>query len=411
MKSKVFNFVAFDIGTSKIAAIAANISKLGEVKIISQVLHHSQGFKSGIITNLEAAQESIVNAVYTLEKECDKSIKEATISISGSGVKSFYLNHQIKLGNQPISKQDIKKLISKALSDFKVKDMEIIHYFPIEFMLDNANIVDNPIGMFAKELKCELHVIAANSLMLLNLTNCLAKCQIEVGGVVLSIYSSGLACLKKEEMELGCIIIEIGSTTTNFAVFFNNKIIYVGSVPVGSQHITADIAKLFSLSMDTAEKLKILYGNTITGLDKDNLIRIDEFEPESGYDNDLTITLGKLSSVIQPRVEEILLQVKEQYDRLKIDHLIAKKLVLTGGGACLQGLKHTAASVFQKQTRIAKPDILPGFAENYNPYTYASAIGAIKTKTLAYKNISSYSDNKDTDSWLKKTFLWLKENI
>ncbi len=177
MKGKFANFIAFDIGSSKRAAAASHISRQGDIKIITQVLHYSQGFKSGIITDMTAAENSIISAIYALEKECEKSIKEVTLSLSGTGTKSYYITHNIKLGNQPVSKSDVKKLTQKALADFKVKDQDIIHYFPIEFTLDEDNVVDNPIGLYGRQLSCQLHIIAANSLMLLNLTNCFSKCQ------------------------------------------------------------------------------------------------------------------------------------------------------------------------------------------------------------------------------------------
>jgi cell division protein FtsA len=162
MKGKSANYIVFDIGSNKVAAVAANIDKTGESTVIAQVLQHSDGFKAGTVVNLEAAENSIIAAIYSLEKECDKSINQVTISLSG-GVKSYYISHTLKLSNQPISKQDIKKLIQKALADFSIKDQEIIHYFPIEFILDNNNIVDNPSGMYAKELSCQIHVIAYRS--------------------------------------------------------------------------------------------------------------------------------------------------------------------------------------------------------------------------------------------------------
>jgi cell division protein FtsA len=102
MKGKSSNFIAFDIGSSKIAAMAAHINKSGQTKINSQILQYSEGFKSGAITNMELAENSIVAAIYALEQECDKSIKEIAISLSGVGVKSYYVNHKVKLGSQPI---------------------------------------------------------------------------------------------------------------------------------------------------------------------------------------------------------------------------------------------------------------------------------------------------------------------
>jgi len=413
MKGKSSNFVALDIGSSKISAIAANITKQGDISVAAQLLHYSEGVKSSSITNLQSAENSIIGAVYLLEQECDKSIKEVAISLSGSGVKSYYIHHTIKLGTGAITKQDVNRLVQKALAEFKVKDREVIHYVPIEFTLDQSNMVDNPIGMYGRELKCQLHIIAADSLMLINLTNCLAKCQIEVTDVILSVYASGLACLTEEEKKLGVILIDFGSHTTSFAIFFDGKIIYTSSVPFGSFHVTSDIAKVFSVNIDTAEKLKILYGNAVVGsLSRNDTIRIDDFEPDSGYAAGLSITSNQLAQVISPRIEEILQQIKKQYDATGMDHLLARRMVITGGGACLQGARGLVSDIFHKQVRLAKPEHLAGLDESDNPYRHSASVGMIRLKAAKLqKNGVMNMGDENNGNWLKKAFFWIKENI
>jgi cell division protein FtsA len=411
MKGKSANYIVFDIGSNKVAAVAANIDKTGESTVIAQVLQHSDGFKAGTVVNLEAAENSIIAAIYSLEKECDKSINQVTISISG-GVKSYYISHTLKLSNQPISKQDIKKLIQKALADFSIKDQEIIHYFPIEFILDNNNIVDNPSGMYAKELSCQIHVIAANSLTLKNLTNCFAKCHIEVADVILSIYADGLVGLTDDEKETGGIIIDMGSHITSFGMFFEGKLLYVGSVPIGSYHVTSDIAKILSVSMNTAEKLKILYGDVRPDLfNKNESIRISDFEPDNNYNIDLTISTSELAKIIRSRVEETLKLLKKEYDYIAMDHLIAKRIVLTGGGSGLQGIKTIVSEIFQKQARLVKFEYVPGFIDNVNIAIYSTAMGMIKSKALKYKKNSFKPGEQEDQGWFRRMFLWFKENI
>lgn len=411
MKGKSSNFITFDLGSSKIAAIAAHINKSGEIKINSQILQYSEGFKSGSITNMDLAENSVVAAIFSLEQECDKSIKEIAISLSGSGIKSYYVNHKMRLGNQPISKQDIKKLINRALAEFKVGDQEIVHYFPLEFVLDDNQNVDNPVGMYARDIACQIHIIAADGLMLMNLTKCLARCHVEVSDIMLSIYASGLACLTKDEQDLGSIIIDIGSNTTSFGVFLDGNLVYAGHVPIGGMDITRDIAKAFSISLATADKLKILYGNANPKMVKNTTIRLDEFEPDNNYNTDISITAIQLSKIIEFKTKEIFKKIKTQCDRIDMDHLLAKRLVLTGGSSVLPGLTSQSADIFQKQVRIAKPEILPGYAESYNPYMYSTVIGMVKAKSLKYQKNSYRYDPGEEAGLLKRTFLWLRENI
>ena len=413
MKAKLSNFVAIDAGSNKIAGIAASIDKKGNARIVSQNLHYSSGFKSGVITHLKNAENSIISAIYSLERDCGKNIKQVVVSLSGAGTKSYYVYHKIKLSNQQISKQDVKKLIQKALAEFKVKDQEIIHYFPVEFSIDDNTNIDYPVGMLGKELGCQLHIITANTALLANLANCFAKCHVEINSLVLAIYASGLSCLSDDEKNLGSIIIDIGSSTTSFGVFLSGKLIYTDYIPIGSSHITSDIAKIFSISFNLAEKLKVLYGNAIpSSFDKNNIINVDDLEPDSLYNSTTVVTSSQLTEVINPRVEEMLLMIKEQYDKIAVDHLIARRLVITGGGSMLRGIKELASNIFEKQVRIAKPNVIPGFAEDCNPGIYSTSLGMVKDYVLKQQKQSFEVDSKEEGyGWVKKTLAWLKDNI
>ncbi|WP_341790214.1 cell division protein FtsA [Rickettsia endosymbiont of Polydrusus tereticollis] len=411
MKDKISNFVALDFGSSKIACIAAYIGKKGETKIVSQNLHHSRGIKSGIILDLKNAESSLIGAIYALEKDCGKNIKKVIVSLSGTATKSYYVNYKIKLANTIVSDQDVKKLLQKALLEFKIKDQEIIHYFPIEFTLDN-NAVENPIGMYGKELACELHVIAANSNMLSNIVNCFAKCHVEVTNIILAIYASGIACLSEDEKKLGSLIIDMGDKTTSFGIFFAGKLIYTAHVDLGSFHISSDIAKVFGVDIITAEKLKILYGNAIlSSFDKDSIINLEDLQIDNPYNLNTAITIYKLTEVIGPRVEEILTMVKTEYDKATKGQMVVSRTIITGGGSMLRGVKELASRIFERQARIGKPDIIDGFAEDYNPAIYSTIIGMLKIHALKQQKESFYIELNENTNLLKKLFLWLKENI
>jgi cell division protein FtsA len=404
MKGNSSNFITLDIGSSKISAMAAYISKQGDSRINAQVLQHSEGFKSGAITNMGTAENSLIGAIYSLEKDCDKSIKEIAVSLSGAGVKSYYVSHNIKLGYQPVAQSDVKKLINKALADFKIKGMEIIHYFPIEFIVDGSKKVENPIGLYAKEISCQLHIISADSSMIMNLTKCLARCHVEVSDIIVSIYAAGLAVLTDDEKKLGSIIIDLGANTTSYAIFLEGKIIYVNHVAIGGSDITIDIAKSLSISIKEAEKLKILYGVADPGLLlKDSVIKLDNGEH--------TITASQLAKIIHPKIKEILNLIKKQCDDMSMDHLLSRQIVITGGGAALSSIKTLVAETFHKQVRIAKPEIIPGFVENYNNYIHSTAIGMIKSKLIKYQRNSYGNDQFEDARWFKRTLSWLKENI
>lgn len=402
MKRKTSNLIAFDIGSSKISAAAATIDN-GVVSVSAQTIHASEGIKSGMIINMELAETSIVGAIYGLEKNCDKSIKQAAISLSGANVKSYYIAQKIRISGNIVTNLDVKRLITKALAEFKTIGKEIIHYFPVEFRLGNNQIVDNPLELHATEISCQLHIIAADSSMIMNLVRCFGKHQVEVNEIILGIYASALAVLTEDEMELGTTIIDMGANTTSYAIILKGKLLYTNSVPVGGHDITLTIAKKLSISPKEAEKLKILYGNAVPKmLLKDAIIELPN--------QNRSVTSAQISSIIAPIIEDIFKTIKKQITDISLDHLAANQVVITGGAAALPGIKISANTIFQKQIRIAKYESMPGFVESYNPLSHSTLIGMVKLKTssLLTKYGKDYIDNS---SWFRKMFLWIKNNI
>lgn len=411
MKLKSANLVTFDIGSSKMAALAASINKQGIAEITSQIIRSSEGFCAGTITDLKAAEESFISCIYEIENDIDRSINQINLALSGVGTRSFFVNHTIKLGSNPVTKNDLKKLIQKAIADFKVQNMDIIHYFPIEYILDDENIVENPIGLHGDSLSCQLHIIAANSTLMLNLSKCLARCQVEIKQVVSSVYAAGIATLTEDEKQLGSVIIDLGSHTTSFAVFYEGNCMYVGSVPLGSYHITSDIARVFSIGIAAAEKIKILHGSADYNILRQNeMIRLEDYEDSNQYETDTSISTKQLANVINARLNDIFSQIKTKYDDLHMDNMIARRMIITGGGSNLHGLVNFLGNKFNKQVRVGKPFNIDKFLENNNSTIFASVIGLIRIETdkIIKRGTALIDDNS---SWMKKTFTWIRENI
>jgi cell division protein FtsA len=410
MKSKSFNLVAIDLGSSKIATIVAHINKKGESSIIGQNLYFSEGIRSGIITNVKEANNAIVNAIYDLEKKYDHNIKQVELSITGAGTKSYYVHGKINItANKQISTHDIQTLIHNTLAAFKVNNQEIIHCFPIEFTIDEYYAIDNPIGMCGHELKCHLHIIVANTNLLTNLGNCFATCGIEITNVILAIYATSIACLSDDEKNMGAIIIDMGARTTTFGIFMARKLIYAGHVEFGGWHITSDIAKIFSVSFNVAEKLKILHGNASpSSFDKNSVINIAHLDPDNYYNPNLVITSMQLSAIIHARAEEIMLMIKAQYSKIALNQFDVHRLIMTGGGSSLRNIQELASNIFEQKVRIGKPKIVVNFTEDSMLQMYPTTIGIVINRAMKQLKMSSDIENKN-NHWLKKMLSWFKK--
>jgi len=407
VKANNINFTALDIGSSKISILAAQLYASGDARIGYQGLFHSSGIKAGVIKDYRQAEASIVNAIYTLENEIERSINTVSISLSGIGIKSFYIYQKVRLLSGKVSKGDVQVLHENALEQFSSSGQTVIHYFPIEYTLDKNNSILNPVGMFGDILGCRLHVITADSSQITNILNCFAKCNISIKEIVVGVYASSLAVLTEDEKSLGSVVIDFGSSTTSFAIFVSGELVYTGFIPFGGDNITSDIARILSISIPAAEKLKVLYGSAMGGGADDGVINLSEIETSGNYDDELQITASDLSMIISARVEEIVELVKAEYDKVGIDHLIARRVILTGGGSLLRGMKEIVANNFKKQVRIGNPLNIPGFVYDHSTPSYCSSIGLIKYEMIKQKKHSGFVQT--STNFFEKITSWLKD--
>ncbi|MBL3284820.1 Cell division protein FtsA [Rickettsiales endosymbiont of Paramecium tredecaurelia] len=406
MKSR--NLVVLDIGSSKIAQVMFNCAP--QESILFYRMTYSEGFKAGRVINYFMAERAVMNAIQNLEKTSYININQVSIILPSIGTESIYASGKIKIANHAqITRLDIEKLMHKTLAESGLQNKEVIHCFPIQFTLDNAkHAVDNPIGLHAKTLECQMHFIVADRNQMINLTDFFVKCQINIAKFTLGIYAAGLACLSEDEMQLGVAIIEMGAHATSIGIFASNKFIYSNYINTGSHAITSDIAKVFGITIEAAEKLKVLYGSAVVNNTKDIPINLEALNIEC-YRDTRVITTSELIAVINARVEEMIFALHTKcLNTGFLESLSINKIAITGGGANLKDIKEIVANTFQLSVRVASPYRFKGIElDEMNLHRYSCALGGARHFCANFKNKGADFHLQTTQkelSWYKKLY-------
>ena len=169
--------------------------------------------------------------------------------------------------------------------------------------------------------------------------HCIRRCDLELAGVVVSPYASGLASLVEDEQELGAACVDIGAGATGVSIFVRRQMIYADAVRMGGVHVTSDICQGLQVSMQDAERLKTMHGGLIaTGLDDRDMIELPSILGDWDHDR-RQISRSELIGVMRPRVEEILEEVRARLDASGFEYLPCQRIVLTGGSAQIPGLE------------------------------------------------------------------------
>ncbi len=348
---------ALDIGTSKVCcAIGIGDTKEGSgLKLIGLGQQSSRGLKSGTITDMDALEDSILNAVHTAEQNAERTIGSLYVSLPASFIESDIVDVEVSLGTEAINTEHLRHLLTLGKHAHELKNAQIIHALPILYGLDNQEGIRDPKGMFGHTLRAQIHILSAPHSILKNIAACVGRCHLSVNGFVVSSYASGLATLVDDELELGVTVIDVGGGTTTIASFLNGSLVYLSSIPLGGQHITGDIARGLSTPLSQAERLKTLYGSVfpITVDDREHII-----VPQLGDDPSSTahqVPKSLFIRIIKARVEEIFELVWKNMERSTIADLLNQRIVLTGGASQLPGLSEFLSHGWKRPIRVGSP--------------------------------------------------------
>jgi len=368
--------VGLDIGTTKIAAVVAEVTEDERPKIVGLGIHPADGLKKGMVVNLEQSVESIIRAVQDAELMAGVKVEKVFAGISGSHIRGINSRGIINLSksSKEISQSDVDKVIEAAKAVALPLDREIIHGIPQEFSVDDQSGIKDPIGMSGTRLEADVHIITGSVTSAQNIHKSLQRAGLEVLDLVLQPLASSYALLTPEEEESGVVLIELGGGITDMALFYDGSLRYTATIGLGGRNITNDIAIGLKTSVDKAEELKRNYGCALNGLvDSDETISV----PRLGSKEPKEISRAVLSAIIEPRVEEIFNLVLKEIRKSDHAELVTSGIVLTGGGALLEGAQELAEQVFDLPVRVGSPDGVIGIEDVVSNPMHATGVGLI----------------------------------
>lgn len=401
---------ALDIGSSKIVCFIAEITSEGDINILGVGHQLSQGIKSGTITDVKLAEHSISSAVGIAEEIAGVTVDRVIVNVSGSKQASYNIKAELNIKGNEIADRDIARIISHGCEENQLAGREIIHCIPVDYTIDGTAGIKNPQGMYCNSLLATLHIITANASNLINLTNCLAQCHLNIDGYISSAYASGYACLTEDEKELGATALDFGGSNVAISVFKGGNVVYTDSVPFGGASITNDLAIGLSTNIETAERIKNLYGNVFaSSRDEQEIIDIPQIT-DGGISSTSHIPKSAITGIIKPRAEEILELVKRSLEKLGM-HNIGGHIVVTGGGSQLGGILELTSQMLGRPVRAGLPHAIESMAESTKGAAFSTCTGLLMLAAKQRRNKSVKVKSKSGNNMLGKAMNWLKENF
>ena len=371
-----------DIGTTKIAIIIAE-KKDGAINIIGFGKSNSDGLERGIVVDINKTIKSIESAVKQAEKQANIEIESAYVGLTGDHITGINCTGNISIssgdyrnpGGERITQKHIDKVLEHSRAINLSPERKILHTLSKEFKVNERSGIKNPIGLSGNRLEANVHLVTIARNIENDLKTCIEECGLDIDGFILEPLASSASVLDINEKKLGSILIDIGGGTSDIIIFNNNSIIYTGAIPFGGENLTKDIAYGLNTSLENAEFIKCKNGIAKESLADDK--KIIKIIGTNGRE-DKEISEKNLASIIQPRVTEIFNLVKSEVEKSDYNGDYTFGIILTGGGASLNGIIDIAQEIFNMPVKIGIPDTINGKADIINNPRYATGIGIIK---------------------------------
>jgi cell division protein FtsA len=366
--------VGLDIGTSKVAALVAELAPDGALEVLGMGNHDSKGLKKGVVVNIEATVGAIQRALEEAELMADCKIASAFTGIAGSHIRSFNSTGMVAVKDREVSVVDVERAMETARAVNIPTDQQILHVLRQEFIIDGQEDVREPVGMSGVRLEVKVHIVTGAVSAAQNIVKCVRRCGLDVNDLILQPLASSRAVLSDDEKDLGVCLVDVGGGTTDLAIFTHGAIRHTAVIPIAGDQITNDIAMALRTPTPEAESIKIRHGVALRQLaDPNEMIEV----PGIGERPPRSLSRQTLAEVIEPRAEELFSLVQQVLRESGHEELLSSGIVLTGGSAVMQGMVELGEEIFHMPVRVGVPRYAGGLADVVRSPRYATAMGLL----------------------------------
>jgi len=373
--------VGIDIGTSKVCAIIAEADAEGFIEVIGVGSAESKGVRKGAVVNLDATTQAVRHAVEEAESLSGLAVNAAFVGLGGANIKGYNSRGVVAISsrNREISEADKQRVIDQARAVSIPPDREIIEVLPQEYTVDDQDGIGDPVGMLGMRLSVDVHIVTSPITARQNVITSITRSGLLVLDTVLAPMAAAEATLSDDEKEFGVALIDIGGETTSLAIFHRGTIRHTAVFPLGGSHLTNDIAVGLRTPFPEAERIKREYGcaisNRAVDLQRGNggLVEV----PSVGGRAPRTLSREILCDILQPRAEEILSLVHNEIVRAGYERQLCSGVVLTGGGAMMDGMAEVTEQILDLPVRYGIPEGVGGLTERISAPAFATAVGLV----------------------------------
>ena len=382
--------VGIDIGTTTVRCVVAHIDgATGVPTIVGVGSAQNNGMRKGTVVTLAGPAKAIDDALGEAERMSGYQVDSATISINGAHILSTHADGMIAVGaaDHEITGEDIARIEEVATLGKVPANREILQIVPHAYKLDGQDNIKNPIGMTGTRLELDANVVSVLVPHLVNLQKASEMAKVNPNSIVVAGIAAAKSVLTEQQLENGVVLIDIGGSTTNVAIYEEGDLQYVGIIPVGGVNITNDLAIGLKTDPEIAEMIKVQHASAINRHESSG-VSIKHDDEIHDFD------IADIDEIVEARLEELFELVNKELKRAGREGRLPSGAVLTGGTAQLKGIADYAKTALGLAARVGIATGFGGVADGIDKPQFATAIGLMLMDSEGLAGVGYKDKNK-----------------
>ena len=403
---------AIDIGSTLCHVLVGRRQSADLIEILGVGTAQSRGVRQGAIINIEAAVQTIEEAVREAELMSGLRVESAWVNVTGKHLVGANSRGVVAIPHKEriITSADVLRVIEGAQNIRIPADQEIMHVLSREFIVDEQSGIKDPVGMTGIRLEADVHIVTAGLTALTNVEKTVSGAGIELSGGVMSSLASAEATLDSSDMELGVALVDIGGGITDILLYIEGGVAYSGTVPLGGMHVTQDLSIGLKIPVEAAEALKKQHGLALSRqadpTQKLELPQVPGRTPRLALHQ-------QIAEIMEARLTELFEMVEHELVKSGHKNALAGGIVLTGGGCLTPATDELASEVIGLGAGIRRPVGVTGFVERVDSPEYSTAVGILHyTNRLMHKpGYHEAVQGGSSSGLMDRLKSWIKNNL
>lgn len=358
-----------DLGSSGARAAIVAVENGVATLVGSGEWETERAVRAGAVTNVAEAVNAVEHALAEAEAGAGVSTARVTLAIPaacGSVVDSRGV-HELK---REAREADVRAVLQSARAGVVPSGARELHAFVREFSVDGERGIDSPIGMIGQRLDAEASIVIAQTLAVDNFVQCVERTGRRVSELVYAPVARAAATLSEDERRTGVCLIDLGAKTTSIGLFLDGALVCVRLINLGQSVLTADLSRGLRTPRHAAERLKRRYGCSPAGATETH-VEVPSFADAPARMLDRRL-VGEL---VEMRADELLRLIARELEQTGFDVAAGYGVVLTGGGALLDGFASLAEDALGVPLRVGRTMNVGGEDAVLRNPRWATALG------------------------------------